>query len=116
MLLMSDTNIEQFLPIFADMGVSIAFLVPTPTGYRKSIMDATAPVRVLLKNKNLHDYEMQNQGAEFKALIKSYFVYPDKVQETVASLYRPLTKKVTRGYGLVNLPIIVLLVIFWLSL
>jgi len=93
MLLMSDTNIEQFLPIFADTGVSVAFLVPTPTGYGKSIMDATAPVRELLRNKNLHDYETQNQGPEAKVLIESYFVYPDKVQETVASLYRPLTKK-----------------------
>lgn len=93
MLLMSDTNIEQFIPIFADTGVSVAFLVPTPTGYGKSIMDATAPVRELLKNASIHNYETQNQGPENKVLIQSYFVYPDKLQETVASLYRPLTKK-----------------------
>ena len=93
MLLMSDTNIEQFIPIFADTGVSVAFLVPTPTGYGKSIMDATAPVRELLKNANLHNYEMQKQGPEAKVLIESYFVYPDKLQKTVASVYRPLTKK-----------------------
>ncbi|MBQ8405918.1 MAG: MvaI/BcnI restriction endonuclease family protein, partial [Clostridia bacterium] len=93
MLLMSDTNIEQFIPIFANTGVSVAFLVPTPTGYGKSIMDATVPVRELLRNADIHNYETQNQGPENKILIPSYFVHPDKLQETVASLYRPLTKK-----------------------
>lgn len=90
---MSDTNIDLFLPIFADTGVAVAFLVPTQTGYKKSIMDATAPVRELLKKAKLHDYEAQKQGPESKALLGSYFVYPDRLQETVASVYRPLTKK-----------------------
>ena len=47
MLAMSDTNIEQFLPVFAKTSTSVAFLVPTPTGFGKSIMDATAPIREL---------------------------------------------------------------------
>ena len=93
MLSMSDTNIEQFFSIFATTGASVAFLVPTPTGYRKSIMDATGPVRELLKNSNVHDYEFQRQGQEAKVLLESYFVYPDRLQETLASVYRPLTKK-----------------------
>lgn len=54
MLAMSDTNIEQFFPIFASTGVPVAFLVPTPTGFNKSIMDATGPVRELLKDSNTH--------------------------------------------------------------
>ncbi len=93
MLAMSDIRIEQFFPIFANAGVPVAFLVPTPTGYGKSIMDATSSVRILLKNANLHDYEAQEQGPGAKVLIESYFVYPDKLFETTASLYRPLTKK-----------------------
>lgn len=93
MLAMSDTNIEQFLSIFAQTGVPVAFLVPTPTGYNKSIMDATSSVRELLKNANVHDYECQRQGTEAKAMIESFFVYPDGLQETVASVYRPMTKK-----------------------
>lgn len=56
---MSDTPIEQFFPLFANTGVPVAFLVPTPTGYGKSIMDATGPVRELFKNAKLHDYEVQ---------------------------------------------------------
>lgn len=90
---MSDTPIEQFFPLFANTGVPVAFLVPTPTGYGKAIMDATGPVRELFKNAKLHDYEVQGQGPEHKVMIKSYFVYPDRTQETAASLYRPVTKK-----------------------
>ena len=93
MLAMSDTNIEQFFPIFAQTGVPVAFLVPTPTGYSKSIMDATGPVRELLKNANVHDYDYQRQGPEAKAMLESFFVYPNRLQETVASVYRPMTKK-----------------------
>ena len=93
MLAMSDVNIEQFFPVFAKTGVPVAFLVPTPTGYGKSIMDATGPVRELLKNAMLHDYEAQGQGPEHKVMVESYFVYPDHTRETAASLYRPVTKK-----------------------
>lgn len=93
MLAMSDINIEQFFPVFASTGTPVAFLVPTPTGYQKSIMDATCPVRELFKNSNLHDYEYQHQGPEAKARIESYFVHFDHLEETSASLYRPKTKK-----------------------
>lgn len=93
MLAMSDVNIEQFFPVFANTGVPVAFLVPTPTGYGKSIMDATGPVRELLKNAMLHDYEAQGQGQEHKVVVESYFVYSDRIRETAASLYRPVTKK-----------------------
>lgn len=93
MLAKSDTNIEQFFPIFANTGVPVAFLVPTPTGYGKSIMDATGPVRELLKNAGVHDYEAQRQGPEAKAILESYYVYADHIQETAASVYRPMTKK-----------------------
>ena len=93
MLAMSDTNIEQFLPLFADIGISVAFLVPTPTGYEKSIMDAIGSVRTLLKDENIHDYEMQRQGPEAKQMWPSYFVTGRCLVETEASLYRPVTKK-----------------------
>lgn len=53
MLAMTDTPIESFLPVFASTGIPVAFLVPTPTGFGKSIMDAIAPVRNLLKDAGL---------------------------------------------------------------
>lgn len=90
---MSDIPIEQFLPLFANTGASVAFLVPTPTGYEKSIMDATFPVRELLSNSHVHDYESQLQGPAYKVKIKSYFVTHNSLIESYASLYRPVTKK-----------------------
>ena len=93
MLAMSDINIDQFLPLFADVGVSVAFLVPTPTGYDKSIMDAIGSVRELLKDEGIHDYELQDQGPAAKKMWPSFFVTADGLVETEASLYRPVTKK-----------------------
>ena len=90
---MSDTPIERFLPLFAQSGVPVAFLVPTPTGYGKSIMDAIAPVRQLLLDSHVHDYERQGQGPENKVLISAHFVNHSNLTDTVASLYRPITKK-----------------------
>ena len=93
MLAMSDINIDQFIPLFAEAGVPVAFLVPTPTGYGKSIMDAIGPVRDLLKEEGIHDYEMQEQGPEAKQMWPAYFVTSRELVETQASLYRPKTKK-----------------------
>ncbi|MBR0382370.1 MAG: MvaI/BcnI restriction endonuclease family protein [Eubacterium sp.] len=93
MLAMADTNLEQFLPIFASTGAKVAFLSPTPTGMEKSIMDAIGDVRILLKEQGIHDYDYQGQGPENKVIVPAYFVMPDGVIETAASLYRPVTKK-----------------------
>ena len=93
MLAMTDTPIENFLPVFAGTGAQVAFLVPTPTGFGKSIMDAIAPVRTLLKEAGLHDYTEQKQGPANKVMIESYFVYSDRLVRTQTSLYRPLTKQ-----------------------
>jgi len=93
MLAMTDTPIESFLPVFASTGIPVAFLVPTPTGFGKSIMDAIAPVRNLLKDAGLHDYEEQKQGPANKVLVESYFVHADHVVGTQTSLYRPQTKQ-----------------------
>ena len=93
MLGMADTNIEQFLPVFAQTGARVAFLSPTPTGMMKSIIDAIGDVRILLKESGVHDYDSQGQGQENKVTIRSFFVYSGSVVETVASLYRPVTKK-----------------------
>lgn len=93
MLAMSDIGIDQFLPLFSDIGISVAFLVPTPTGYGKSIMDAIGPVRALLKDEGIHDYESQGQGPSEKIMWQSYFVTESGLEKTEASLYRPVTKK-----------------------
>ena len=92
MLSMSDTPISKFIPLFAETNTSVAFLVPTPTGYEKSIMDATKPLRELLKFANVHDYDKQGQGPDNKVIIETHFITKDDVINTTASLYRPNTK------------------------
>ena len=92
MLSMSDTPISKFIPLFAETNTSVAFLVPTPTGYEKSIMDATKPLRELLKFANVHDYDKQGQGPDNKVIIETHFVTKDDEIDTTASLYRPNTK------------------------
>lgn len=89
---MSDTPISKFIPLFAETNTSVAFLVPTPTGYEKSIMDATKPLRELLKFANVHDYDKQGQGPDNKVIIETHFITKDDVINTTASLYRPNTK------------------------
>lgn len=92
MLSMSDTPISQFIPLFAETNTSVAFLVPTPTGYEKSIMDATKPLRELLRFAGVHDYDKQGQGPENKVIIETHFITTEDVIDTTASLYRPNTK------------------------
>ncbi|WP_188354345.1 MvaI/BcnI family restriction endonuclease [Galliscardovia ingluviei] len=89
---MSDTPVENFATIFAKLNTPVAFLVPTPTGYKKSIMDAVAPVRDLLSESKVHDFQTQSQGPENKHVVPAFFVHSDRVVETQASLYRPITK------------------------
>lgn len=93
MIEMSDVPLDDFVPLFARMHVPVAFLVPTPTGHKKSIMDATYPVRDFLKRAGIHDYEVQKQGQENKVRVKSHFVGISGLTESVASLYRPCTKE-----------------------
>ena len=92
MLSAADVPLEPFLAQFAQLNIPVAFLVPTQTGYTKSIMDATAPVRELLEDAKVHVYEEQLQGPENKKKVDAYFVYPDHLKKTEASLYRPKTK------------------------
>ena len=93
MLAMADKPIGDFLPFFANSGVNVAFLVPTPTGYEKSIMDATGSVRELLLEERVHDYGQQGQGPENKHIVQAFFVNENGLTETTASLYRPVTKQ-----------------------
>jgi hypothetical protein len=70
---------------------SVLFL--TATGLRKNILDATQPVRTLLKEKNIHDFAAQAQGEEHKIVQNARFVEDDRISETRLSLYRPITKQ-----------------------
>ena len=92
MLSASDTKIETVLPFFIQKGIDVTLLVPTTTGMAKSIMDATIPVRKFLSRNDIHNYDSQQQGRHDKVCFPAFFVGVNRLIETEASLYRPLTK------------------------
>ncbi len=87
------TEIEKTrLEIFTSLSVEVTLLEPTATGLKKSILDATFPVRRYLKDKQIHDYEVQKQGQENKVIVAAELLSEGLVIPSQTSLYRPTTK------------------------
>jgi hypothetical protein len=74
------------------VGQDFATFEPTVTGLKKSILDATQPVRTLFNEAGFHDYDSQGQGPDHKVMKKAIFISSEKITETTVSLYRPNTK------------------------
>ena len=74
------------------IGHDFATFEPTATGLKKSILDATQPVRTLFSEAGFHDYDSQGQGPDHKIVKKAIFISSDQIIETAVSLYRPNTK------------------------
>ena len=88
------SNIEiNRIKLLTEKSVELCLIEPTETGLEKSIMDATGSVRTYLKAKSIHDYEFQKQGQESKIQIPSFLISPNELISSIASLYRPNTKK-----------------------
>ena len=66
--------------------------MPTANGLGKSILDATFPIRTLLKEAGIHDYMKQSQGPANKVVRAALFVSPRGPLKAEARLYRPVTK------------------------
>lgn len=81
------------IKLLTEKSVELCLIEPTGTGLEKSIMDATGSVRTYLKANNIHDFELQKQGQESKIQINSFLISSDSLVNSVASLYRPNTKK-----------------------
>lgn len=81
------------IKLLTEKSVELCLIEPTENGLKKSIMDATGSVRAYLKSNEVHDYELQKQGPENKIQIFSYFISPQGLIKSIASLYRPNTKK-----------------------
>lgn len=92
MLSAADVSIEGVLRYFTSRGIEVVFLVPTQTGMKKSIMDATASVREFLRRTGIHDFTSQPQGQDHKKLVGVQLVTSQGLYRTQASLYRPVTK------------------------
>ena len=85
-----ETKNVKFL---VDKQIEFATIQITETGLKKSILDATAPVRAYFKENNVHDYDLQLQGPEHKRVIDTYIMTETAQFLTKTSLYIPVTKK-----------------------
>ena len=81
------------IKLLTEKSVELCIIEPTATGLEKSIMDATGAVRSFLKTKNIHNYDLQCQGQESKIVVPSFLVSSHLYINSLASLYRPNTKK-----------------------
>lgn len=89
---LTGTEINR-IKLLTENSVELTLIEPTQTGLIKSIMDATGSVRSYLKARNVHDFETQKQGQESKVLVNAILVKNHEFISSVASLYRPNTKK-----------------------
>jgi hypothetical protein len=83
---------DDFREAAAKKGVDFAILIPTQTGLKKSILDATGQIRNLFEKSNFHTYSKQNKGPEFKVIKDAVYVTDQGLEPTKVSLYRPVTK------------------------
>ena len=74
MLSKSDIEISEVITKLQELGIQASFIVPTETGLKKSILDATFQVREFLKSMGFHDFQNQRQGSSDKVVKKCFFV------------------------------------------
>lgn len=77
----------------AKHGIEYSLFEPTATGLKKSILDATQPVRTHFNLEGFHDFSNQDQGPAHKEIKDAKFVTINGINDTKVSLYRPNTKK-----------------------
>lgn len=92
MLSKSDTPIDVVIAALSSFSVEAGFLVPTPTGLEKSILDAHEDFRNYLKKVGLHDFDSQEQGPDSKIVLPINLITESGIVGTQISLYRPNTK------------------------
>ena len=73
--------------------IGFASIQITSTGMKKSILDATTPVRAYFVEQDIHDFEKQPQGQENKRFVRTYIINNFELIDTKTSFYRPNTKK-----------------------
>lgn len=84
---------ENNLTFLTQNSIECTLVQITATGYKKSILDATEPMRQYFKSIGVHDYSLQAQGQENKVTIPSVILNKETAYPTTTSLYRPETKK-----------------------
>lgn len=84
---------ERNITFLTQKNIEYTLVQITETGYKKSILDATEPMRQYFKDRGMHDYTTQLQGQDFKVLQPTEILDDVAVFPTSTSLYRPETKK-----------------------
>lgn len=84
---------EKNLKFLTQKNIEYTLVQITETGYKKSILDATDPMRQYFKTVGMHDYSLQSQGQENKVIQITTILDETSMYPTATSLYRPETKK-----------------------
>lgn len=84
---------EKNLTFLTQKSIEYTLVQITATGYKKSILDATEPMRQYFLDRGMHDYSAQLQGQEHKVYQTSFILDDTSAFPTSTSLYRPETKK-----------------------
>jgi hypothetical protein len=92
MLSSSDKDIKSVMSELSKFGVEAAYIVPTETGLRKSILDAHEGFRNFLNRNQIHNYETQSKGPDSKVTLEGYYLNTKNYIKTKITLYRPETK------------------------
>ena len=88
----SDQDLTKVIACLAEFGVEAGYLVPTPTGLKKSILDAHKNFRQFLESRGIHNFDLQKQGTENKVIYGAKFLISNSWKDVKISLYRPSTK------------------------
>ena len=75
-------NITENRVLLSKKGIEYSIFEPTVTGLKKSILDATQPVRTHFKILEFHDYGLQKQGGDYKIIKEAFFVNKDTIIKT----------------------------------
>ncbi len=83
---------KRNMEYLVNKNISFTQVQVTPTGLRKSILDATASMRTYFKENGIHDYALQPKGQDFKLTVPTHILDGYKDIPTLTSFYRPETK------------------------
>lgn len=84
---------QKNLKFLVNHNVKFTQVEITPTGLGKGILDSTAPMRAYFLENDIHNYEEQLQGQEYKQYKTASILTETTQFITKASFYRPNTKK-----------------------
>jgi hypothetical protein len=84
----------QNIGLLQELGLNYGVLRPSSTGLQKSILDANRPFRRFLRESGVHNFDIQQAGAEHKRIIEIVLVDSEgHTFDSVGSVYRPRTKR-----------------------